>query len=213
MYAYFKDREDAALKLLPLLEKYKNDPGVILAVPRGGVPVAYHIALDFNMPLELLMTKKIGHPSHSEYAIGAVSPEDYIVDEFPGIPVSWIDSEVKRIREDLNERYKKFMGNHKPVDLKGKVVIIIDDGIATGNTILSAIKMIRRHEPGKIVVAVPVAPPSAAEKFKKLVDDFICVYTPEPFIGVGLHYEDFSEVSDEEVIRLLKEVNRFEDAA
>lgn len=213
MYSYFKNRDDAARKLLPLLEKYKNENGIILAVPRGGVPIAYHIAKHFNMPLELLMTKKIGHPYHEEYAIGAVSLEDHIVDEYTEIPASYIESEVKRIRENLQERYKKFMGNHKPADLKNKTVIIIDDGIATGNTILSSIRMIRQHEPKKIVVAVPVAPPSAAEKIKKYVDDFICVYMPEPFIGVGLHYEDFSEVDDEEVIRLLKEVNSFEDAA
>jgi len=209
----FKDRNDAAQRLLPLLNKYRNEQGIVLAVPRGGVPIAHPIAKAYNLPLELLMTKKIGHPAHAEYAIGAVSLEDHIVDEQFNIPQVYINTEVNRIRESLKERYKFFMGNHKPLSLENKVVIIIDDGIATGNTILSSIKMLRRRKPKKIVVAVPVASSDASEKIKKEVDDFICLYTPEPFIGVGLHYIDFTQVSDEEVIRLLKDANRFENAA
>lgn len=205
----FKDRKDAAMKLIPYLEKYKNEPGVILAVPRGGVPIAYYIAKKYNMPLELLMTKKIGHPSNPEFAIGAVSLEGYIVDEELNIPKSFIDENVLKIRKNLEERYTYFMGNKKPVDLENKVVIIIDDGIATGNTILSSIKMLRKRKPKKIVVAVPVAPLQTVLKIKKVVDDFICPYIPENFIGVGLHYDDFSQVNDNEVIRLLREVNHF----
>lgn len=205
----FKDRKDAAMKLIPYLEKYKNEPGVILAVPRGGVPIAYYIAKKYNMPLELLMTKKIGHPSNPEFAIGAVSLEGYIVDEGLNIPKSFIDENVLKIRKNLEERYTYFMGNKKPVDLENKVVIIIDDGIATGNTILSSIKMLRKRKPKKIVVAVPVAPLQTVLKIKKVVDDFICPYIPENFIGVGLHYDDFSQVNDNEVIRLLREVNHF----
>jgi putative phosphoribosyl transferase len=209
----FKNRIDAAQKLIPYLARYRNEQGVVLAVPRGGVPVAYPIAKAYNFPLELLMTKKIGHPAHEEFAIGAVSLEDYIIDEQIEVPSSYIDQEVYRIREALKENYKKFMGNHNPIDLKNKVVIIVDDGIATGNTILSSIRMLRQREPKKIVVAVPVAPPDTIEKIKTQVDDFICLYTPEPFIGVGLHYMDFSQVNDEEVIHLLRDANHFEGAA
>jgi putative phosphoribosyl transferase len=209
----FRDRNDAAQKLIPYLNKYRNENGLILAVPRGGVPIGYPIAKMYNLPLELLMTKKIGHPSHPEFAIGAVSLEDHIIDEYHNIPQSYIDSEVGRIRKSLKERYKKFMGNRNPVNLENKTVIIVDDGIATGNTILSAVKMIKQKKPKKIVVAAPVSTYEASQKIKPLVDDFICLYMPEPFIGVGLHYIDFTQVSDEEVIQLLKDANHLEDAA
>jgi predicted phosphoribosyltransferase len=213
MFMRFKNREDAAQRLLPHLSIYRNEQSVVLAVPRGGVPIAYPIAKSYNLPLELLMTKKIGHPAHQEFAIGAVSLEGYIIENQHGVPQTYIDNEVKRIKESLKERYNYFMSNHKPISLKDKTVIIVDDGIATGNTILSAIKMLRQAGTKKIVVAVPVSTYQAAEKIKQQVDDFICLYMPEPFIGVGLHYIDFSQVSDEEVVQLLKDANHFEDAA
>jgi putative phosphoribosyl transferase len=211
--AIFKDRGDAAQKLIPYLRKYRNEECVLLAIPRGGVPIAYPIAKTFNFPLELLMTKKIAYPGHDEFAIGAVSLEDHIVDENFGVPKPYIDNEVRRIRESLKEKYKVLMGDHNPIELKNKVIIIIDDGVATGNTILSSIKMLRNTKPKKIVVAIPLAPPDTAKKIKEQVDDFICVYTPEPFIGVGLHYLDFTQVEDDEVKRLLRDANHFEDAA
>jgi putative phosphoribosyl transferase len=213
MHPFFKNRDHATSLLLPYLDKYKNGNGVVMAIPRGGVPIAHHVAKHLNLPLELLMTKKIGHPAHKEFAIGAVSLEDHILDQYQNIPSAYIDQEISRIRESLKQRYKMFMGNHRPADLKNRIVIIIDDGVATGNTILSSISMIRKKEPEKIVVAVPVAPKETVERIKRAVDDLICVYMPEPFIGVGMHYQDFSEVSDEEVIRLLKEINHVGDAA
>lgn len=209
----FKDRAAAARELIPHLSKFKNERGVVLAVPRGGVPIAYHIAKAYNLPLELLMTKKIGHPAQSEFAIGAVGLDDHFIDETFGIPESYIETEVQRIRGRLKEQYHLFMGQHKAVDLEGKVVIIVDDGIATGHTILSSIKMLRLKKPKKIVVAVPVAPPDTVEKIKKQVDELICLYTPTPFVGVGLHYMDFTQVTDEEVMRLLRDANHFENAA
>lgn len=207
----FKNRYDAALKLIPFLEKYKNERGVVFAIPRGGVPIGFYISKHYNLPLELLLTKKIGHPGNEEFAIGAVSLEDYIIDERHNIPESYIENEIKRIRESLKERYKKFMGDRKPVDMEDKIVIIVDDGIATGNTLLAAIRMMRQKHPKKIVVAVPVAPREAAEKIKKHVDDFICLYIADDFYGVVQFYLDFSEVSDEEVIRLLKDANHIEN--
>jgi putative phosphoribosyl transferase len=209
----FKNRNDAAQQLIPYLDKYRNEDGLVLAVPRGGVPIAYPIAKRYNLPLELLMTKKIGHPSQPELAIGAVSLEDHIISQEFGVDQSYIDDEIKRIRQTLIENYQKFMGNHKPIDLKGKTVIIVDDGVATGNTILSSIKMLRRRKPKKIVVAVPVAPYNVVEKIRREVDDMICLYSPEPFIGVGLHYMDFTQVEDDEVIRLLKDINHFKNVA
>lgn len=210
----FKDRYDAASKLIPYLEKYKNEQGIVLAVPRGGVPIGYYIAKNFNLPMELMLTKKIGHPESEELAIGAVSLEDYIIDERFTIPESYIETEIKKIRDTLQERYKKFMGeDHHPIEMDNKIVIVVDDGIATGNTILAAIKMIRKRKPRKIVVAVPVAPPETIRKIRSHVDDFICLHSPADFFGVGQFYIDFSEVTDEEVVRLLRETNHLGAAA
>ena len=203
----FENRYEAALKLIPYLEKYGNERGVILAVPCGGVPMGFEIAKHFNMPLELLMTKKIGHPLDHEVAIGAVGLEDHFVDLTRGVPLEYIHKQVKQIRKSLKERCRKFVGNHPSVDLENKAVIIIDDGIATGNTILGSIKMIRRKHPERIVVAVPVAPVETVAKVKRYIDDLICLYVAENFRGVGLYYSDFSEVSDEEVISLLRKAS------
>ncbi|HQV61706.1 MAG: phosphoribosyltransferase [Chitinophagaceae bacterium] len=204
---YFNDRYDAAMQLAPLLEKYKNEKGVILAVPRGGVPIGYYLAKYLDFPLDLLMTKKLGHPGNEEFAIGAVSLEGSIVEETTGVPEQYIREETRRIREQLKERYIKFMGNKEPVDIKGKIIIVVDDGVATGRTILSTIKILRNKEPRKIVVAVPVASEEAADRIREVVDDFICLHTPYPFYGVGRFYADFTQVEDEDVLLLLNELN------
>ena len=204
---YFNDRYDAAMQLAPLLEKYKNEKGVILAVPRGGVPIGYYLAKYLDFPLDLLMTKKLGHPGNEEFAIGAVSLEGSIIEETTGVPEQYIREETRRIREQLKERYIKFMGNKEPVDIKGKIIIVVDDGVATGRTILSTIKILRNKEPRKIVVAVPVASEEAADRIREVVDDFICLHTPYPFYGVGRFYADFTQVEDEDVLLLLNELN------
>ncbi len=204
---YFIDRYDAAMQLAPHLEKYKNQEGVILAVPRGGVPIGYYLAKHLDFPLDLLMTKKLGHPANEEFAIGAVGIEDSIIEETFMMPEEYIEEETKRIRKELIERYKKFMGDSEPVNIRNKIVIVVDDGIATGRTILATLKMLRSKHPKKLVVAVPVASIEASERIKKEVDNFICLYTPELFFGVGGFYEDFSQTSDEEVMMLLKELN------
>jgi predicted phosphoribosyltransferase len=205
----FENRFDAALQLIPLLEKYQNEKGVILAIPRGGVPIGYHIAKKFHFPLELLLTKKIGHPLNKEFAIGAVSLGGQIVDSKYKVDDEYIANEIKRTRKSLWDRYRKFMGDRNPIDLKDKLVIIVDDGIATGITMMAAIDMIRQQMPRKIVVAVPVASVEAANKIKEAVDDFICLATPEDFMAVGQYYYNFAQVSDAEVIELLKEIQQF----
>lgn len=207
----FHDRDDAAMKMIPLLSGYKNEEGVVLAVPRGGVPIGFLIAMEYNFPLELLLTKKIGHPSNEELAIGAVSLENEVIDDRFDIPQVFMEEQIKKIRKSLQERYKKFMGDRQPVDLHNKTVIIIDDGIATGNTMIAAIKLIRARQPKQIVVAVPVAPLRTANKIKELVEDFVCVHIPDFFSGVGQFYRDFSQVSDAEVIHLMKEANEREN--
>ena len=185
----------------------KNEKGVILAVPRGGVPIGYYLAKYLDFPLDLLMTKKLGHPGNEEFAIGAVSLEGSIVEETTGVPEQYIREETRRISEQLKERYIKFMGNKEPVDIKGKIIIVVDDGVATGRTILSTIKILRNKEPRKIVVAVPVTSEEAADRIREVVDDFICLHTPYPFYGVGRFYADFTQVEDEDVLLLLNELN------
>lgn len=201
------NRHDAAMKLIPLLEKYKKEDAIILAIPRGGVPIGFYLANKFHFPMELLITKKIGHPLNKEVAIGAVSLEDKIVDNYPNIPQEYIDDEVQKIRQLLNERYKKIIGSKNPIDLKGKTVLIVDDGIATGNTLLLAIQMIRNKKPNKIVVAIPVAPFESAKKIKSKVDELICPFITDDFTGVGSYYYDFSEVKDEEVLRFMNAID------
>ena len=176
-------------------------------MPRGGVPIGYYLAKYLDFPLDLLMTKKLGHPGNEEFAIGAVSLEGSIIEETTGVPELYIREETRRIREQLKERYIKFMGNKEPVDIKGKIIIVVDDGVATGRTILSTIKILRNKEPRKIVVAVPVASEEAADRIREVVDDFICLHTPYPFYGVGRFYADFTQVEDEDVLLLLNELN------
>lgn len=203
----FSNRRDAAQKLIPLLEKYRNDDSVVVAVPRGGVVVGYHIAKHFHFPLEIVLTKKIGHPFNKEYAIGAVSLESEFTDAPGNVPESYIASEIQQIRHALKERYKTFMGGKKPIDLKGKTIILVDDGIATGSTLIAAIRLLRLQNPGKIVIAAPVSPPDTLKRLKEQVEDLICLHSPFDFVGVGQFYVDFAEVTDEEVIPLLQKLH------
>ena len=210
---YFTNRYDAAMQLAEKLEKYKDEKGVVLAVPRGGVPIGYYIAKHLHFDLDLLMSKKLGHPYNEEFAIGAVGLEDEIIEETQGISPEYIDEEVANIHNQLKERYKKFMGNKQPIDINGKIVIVVDDGVATGRTILATLEMLRRKNPRKLVVAVPVSSQEAAERIRRVVDEFICLHTPYPFYGVGRFYKDFSQTTDEEVIALLQELNKSGHAA
>ena len=204
---YFTNRYDAAMQLAKKLEKYKGEEGVVLAVPRGGVPIGFYIAKHLNFDLDLLMSKKLGHPYNEEFAIGAVGLEDEIIEETQGISPEYIDEEVANIHSQLKERYKKFMGNKQPIDINGKIVIVVDDGVATGRTIMATLEMLRRKNPRKLIVAVPVSSQEAAERIRRVVDEFICLHTPFPFYGVGRFYKDFSQTTDEEVIALLQELN------
>ena len=199
----FRDRLEAGAILAEKLSQYKGRNGVVLAVPRGGVPVAYVVAKELNLPLELLLTKKIGHPYNKEYAIGAVSLSDSYIVPHPDISPSYIESEIKAVREKLKMMSVKFKGGIVHNDLKDKIVIVIDDGIATGNTLMASLTIIKKQHPQRIVIAVPVAPSDTIKKFEKLTDEFICVLAPDDFHGVGAFYENFQQVSDEEVIYYL----------
>jgi len=211
-YFMFRNRLEAGLLLAEKLKKFKSEPGVILAVPRGGLPVAYAVAKELGFPLEVILTKKIGHPINKEYAIGAASLTDYFIIPHENVSEDYIQEELKRVRAKLKNMYTKFMGNKEPEDLKGKTVIVIDDGIATGNTLLGTINVLRKSNPAKIVIGVPVASKSAFEKLSKEVDEVIAVLVPELFYGVGAFYKDFEQVNDEEVLFYLNKLREVEKA-
>jgi putative phosphoribosyl transferase len=199
------NRQVAAEMLADRLEHYRGQPGLVLAIPRGGVPVGAPIAKRLGMPLEVVVSKKIGHPKNPEYAIGAVSLEDVEVDYRSDVPQEYIETEVARLQESMKKKYQLFMGNRKSVDMRDRVVIIVDDGIATGKTLLSTVHLVKHKQPRKIIVAVPVAPAAAIARFEQLVDEVVCLLVPPYFQAVGQFYEEFYQVSDEEVVRLLRE--------
>jgi len=171
-----------------------------LAVPRGGVPVAYAVAKELGFPVEVILTKKIGHPSNKEYAIGAASLTGHFIIPHDNVNDEYIQHELTNIRTRLKEMHKKFMGDKEPENLRGKTVILVDDGIATGNTLLGTVNVLRKSGPGRIVIAVPVASGSAVEKLSREVDEVIAVLVPDVFYGVGGFYEHFEQVTDEEVM-------------
>ena len=199
-----KDRIEAGLLLSEKLKKYQDTNSVILAVPRGGVPVGIVISKTLHLPLDIVLAKKIGHPSNKEFAIGAVSMDSMILDEHSDIPKKFIDDEIIRLRQQLDKKYGRYMGNRKPLDLENKNVILVDDGIATGNTLLSCITMLRKKNPSKIIVAVPVIPYDTVPLFEKNADELIYLTASKYFRGVGSFYEEFNQVEDEEVIQMLR---------
>lgn len=197
------DRKEAGILLSERLKKYQNSNTIILAVPRGGVPVGYEIAKRLHLPMDIVLSKKIGHPNNKEYAIGAVSMNSMTLKEHPEVPQRYIEDEVIRLRKLLKEKYELYLGNREPIDIQGKNVIVVDDGIATGNTLLASISMLRKKEPAKIIVAVPVLPADVIPVFQRNADEFVYLIAAKYFRGVGGFYEQFDQVEDEEVIRML----------
>lgn len=204
----FKDRIDAAQRLAAKLRHIEIENGIVLAVPRGGIPVGYVIAQALNLPLEIFLSKKIGHPNNPEFAIGSVTLNGTVVnDNVMEADRDYIIRQSNKILGELKEKFKTFMDGKKPADLRGKTVILTDDGVATGSTLISAVEAIRKSSPKKIIIAVPVSPPETARRLGRISDGFICLATPADFFGVGQYYYDFSQVQDEEVIQLLKQAN------
>lgn len=202
----YVDRKDAGLKLVFPLRKFVMEDCVICAIPRGGVPVAFEVAASLHFPLQLVLTKKIGHPVNKEYAVGAASLTGYFVWADENINDDYVKAEVERIQTRLQEMQDKFVTGRTTFSLKGKTLIIVDDGIATGNTILATIQLLRKEEPLKIVVAVPVASSQAYKQLQRDADEVLCLHIAENFTGVGAFYDDFSQVTDEEVIAYLDEM-------
>jgi predicted phosphoribosyltransferase len=198
MFAY-KNREEAGRILAGMLAQYAGEQGVVLAIPRGGVPIGYEIASALGFALDLALTKKIGHPFHKEYAIGAVSLTDRILIPHERVSDLYVESETIRIREQLRELYQSLKGDRPPEKITGKITILADDGIATGHTIESAISVLRKEAPLKLIVAAPVASAQAVQRLTQLADEIVCPLIPAYFSGVGAYYEDFTQTENEVV--------------
>lgn len=205
----FKDRTEAGQLLAEALKSYQHQPNiVVLALPRGGVPVAFEVAQALHAPLDVLLVRKLGAPCNEELAIGAIAHGNIRVlneDTIDHLHVSqnWINSVTERERTEIERREKLYREGRTPMEVKGKTVILIDDGVATGATIIAALQTLRTQNPEQIIVAVPVAPPSICDQLARAADAVICLVTPEWFYGVSQWYEDFSQTSDEDVIMLL----------
>jgi putative phosphoribosyl transferase len=205
----FSNRTEAGYLLAQELIKYKDKPVVVMAIPRGGLPLGAVVASTLNAPMDVALTKKIGHPFNKEYAIGAVSRDQVVVSKPEGISQDYINAETARLRTSLEERHRMFYRNKKPVAVEGKYVIIVDDGIATGNTLRVTVALIAAAAPQKIIVAIPVAPADAIERLRKMpeIHKVICLETPWDFHAVGQFYEDFSPVSDKEALEIFELIN------
>ena len=208
----FADRKTAGRQLSQRLQYLRHEKPVVLALPRGGVPVGFEIAEGLDAPLDIVLVRKIGVPWQPELALGAVvdgaDPHVVINDSLAAelaIDESYITSETARQLEEIERRRKLYLGDRPPVPLAGRTVIVVDDGIATGSTVRTALRAIRNAGAGKIVLAVPVAPRDALDELRGEVDEIICISIPSPFIAVGAHYAEFAQLADADVILLLEE--------
>ena len=206
----FKDRKDAGTQLAERLKEYIGQENMlVLALPRGGVVTGVEIAKRLSAPLDVLIVRKIGHPWQPELAVGAISETGSIVynEEVvasAGVTKDYLRSEAARQRAEITRRQQLYRGGRKLVNLRGKTVILVDDGVATGATMKAAVETLKRQPVGKLVVAVPVAPPGTAVELQKTVDVFVCLDMPEDFMSVGSYYEDFMQVTDADVMQLLQ---------
>jgi predicted phosphoribosyltransferase len=205
----FRDRCDAGRRLAGELARYANDPGtIVLGLPRGGVPVAYEIAKKLHLALDVFLVRKLGVPGHEELAMGAIGSGGgaYLnADVLRALHISpgEVHSVVLREQRELERRENLYRDGRPSPAIVGKTVILVDDGLATGASMFAAIAALRKRDPERIVVAVPVAPAATLDAFRTDVDEFVCVLMPEPFVAVGTWYDDFSQTTDDEVRLLL----------
>jgi putative phosphoribosyl transferase len=192
------------------LARYAGRPDVlVLALPRGGVPVAFEVAQALGAVLDVFLVRKLGLPGHEEFAIGAIASggvtvlnEETLRDY--GVSRAQVEAVVDAEQRELERRERQYRGNRAFPDLTGRTVILIDDGLATGSTMRAAVAALRQERPARVIVAVPTAPPETCDELRTIVDEMVCLVTPEPFYAVGLWYEDFSQTTDEEVRELLE---------
>lgn len=219
MMMQFRNRMEAGQQLAKRLAKYANRPDVlVLALPRGGVPVGYEIAQALHAPLDVFIVRKLGVPGHEELAMGAIATGGVRVlngevVESLRIPEEVIDAVAARELRELERRERAYRDDRPAPDVQGRTVILVDDGIATGSTMRAAIEALRRLEAGRIVVAVPTAALSTVREMRPHLDDLVAVMTPADFLGVGQWYGDFSQTTDEEVRDLLEKASRLPNPA
>jgi putative phosphoribosyl transferase len=205
----FANRSEAGRDLAWRLEKYaERDDVVVLGIPRGGVPVAFEVAQALHAPLDVFLLRKLGVPGHEEFAFGAIASGGVRVLDRQTlrallISPANVDAVTAHEQQELKRRELVYRGNRPPLSVAGKTVILVDDGIATGASVLAGIRALRELRPAKIVIAVPVAPAEACERVAYEVDEFVCVATPEHFRAVGQFYDDFSQTTDQQVMELL----------
>jgi putative phosphoribosyl transferase len=212
----FSDRHDAGRRLADRLLHLKQENPVVLALPRGGVPVGFEIARALAAPLDLVLVRKIGAPFHEELAVGAVADgEDPLLVTDPGIVADMSISAdyLERARlsalGEIERRRHAYLGNRRPVEVAGRTAIVVDDGVATGATMLAAVRATRRRKPGRIVLAVPVAAKRALRRLRREVDETVCLGSPANFMAVGHFYRQFPQLRDEEVLSLLDQARGF----
>jgi putative phosphoribosyl transferase len=206
----FADRREAGKELASMLRKYAGrGDTVVLALPRGGVPVAYEIAEALDARLDIFVVRKLGMPGHPEYAMGAIASggvrvvSDDVI-RWYGISPAAIEAVAAEELAELERREREYRRGRPLIDLRGRTVILVDDGLATGSTMRAAVQAVRALGPARVVVAVPVGAPQTCEEFNDITDETVCARTPEPFSAVGLWYRDFSQTSDDEVRALLQ---------
>lgn len=209
----FIDRRDAGRRLAEVLASRDLADPVVLGVPRGGVVVAFEVARVLAAPLDVVIPRKIGAPTNPELAVGAVAQDGTLVlDEAMvrtvGVSEAYLRREAERQNREIERRLKLYRGTRPAVDLAGATVIVVDDGIATGATVLAALRGLRSQEPDRVVLAVPVAPPDTLERLASEADEVVCLATPEPFYAVGQFYRHFEQTSDEEVVELIERSRR-----
>lgn len=217
---FFNDRAEGGRFLAQKLVQYANDPNVVvLALPRGGVPVGYEVAQALKAPFDVFVVRKLGVPGFEECAMGAIASggirvlNDNVI-SYLRMPVEVVDEITAEEFTELERRERVYRGTRAPVDVTGQTVIIVDDGLATGSTMRAAVKALRKKNPKKIVVAVPVGARETCDSFKNEVDTIaVCAITPEPFNAVGLWYRDFSQTTDAEVQQLLRRAQQTKAAA
>ena len=207
----YRDRFDAGRALAKALRPYANHADVIvLALPRGGVPVAYEVARELGAPLDIFLVRKLGVPGHEEYAMGAIAEGGAIVlnrdlIQQLGIPPRAVESVIQHERAELERRARLYRHGRAPPEVRERVVILVDDGLATGSTMRAAVQALRSLRPARILVAVPVAPAETCEALRDVADEVLCLRTPEPFHAVGVWYVDFAQALDTEVRELLEQ--------